>query len=149
MSQTLPLSLESTHASTRVAALVLLRDRLCHAFASSPHHARDCSCSLRRLVGQRETLLDIAHFVGVLARRWRVETDACSSVLAVLFAGVGSRAACEATRGTANGCANVPLALLREPPEYTRCDWIDVSSCMLCGYLQTYWIRERLGQQPQ
>lgn len=109
----------------------MLPDSLCYAFGASPHHARDGSCSLWRLVGQREALLDIAHFVGVLARGRRVESDACPSVFAVLLAGVVVRAAGEATRRTANGCANVPLALLREPPEYTRCDCVDVSSSML------------------
>ena len=116
------LSPESTHALAGVAALVLLLIYSRHAFKASPHHARDCSCSLRRLVGQRKALLDIAHLVGVLAWGRRVESDACSPVLAVLLARVGSGAAGEAARGTADGCSNVPLALLREPPEHPRGD---------------------------
>lgn len=110
---------ESTRALARVATLVLLSIPSRHASQSSSHYARDCSCSLWCLVGQRKALLDIAHLVGVLAWGWRVKSDACSSVLAVLLACVGSGAASEAARGTTDGCSNVPLALLCEPPEYS------------------------------
>ena len=110
---------ESTRALASVATLVLLPIPCRHASTVSPQHARDCSCSLWRLVGQRKALLDIAHLVGVLAWGRRVKSDACSSVLAVLLACVGSGAASEAARGTTDGCSNVPLALLCEPPEYS------------------------------
>jgi hypothetical protein len=118
---------ESTRALANMAALVLLSIRSRYALEASPRHARDCSRSLRCLVEKRKALLDIAHLVGVLPRRRRVESDARSSVLAVLFARVGCGASCEAARGTADRCSNVPLALLCEPPEYSRGDYVYVS----------------------
>lgn len=53
---------------------------------------------------------------GILARRGRVETDSRAAVLAVLADVVGG-AACEAARSTTDGAADIPLTLLREPPE--------------------------------
>jgi hypothetical protein len=81
-------------------------------------HARDSRRRFESLVRKRETLLDIAFLSGfaVLARRRRVETDSAFSVLATLLV-IGVAAASESAGSATNRLSDVPLSLLRKPPQ--------------------------------
>lgn len=92
----------------------------CNLLLDLPDGAGDGRGSTALLTGHRKCLLQVTVLLRpcVLARRWRVETDAGATILTIL-AGIDGGATCDTPRSTTNRLTDVPLALLCKPPE--RC----------------------------